>query len=136
MTPKDTNDLKIAGRTVGGLIFLVGVNVFACYAVPRFLLYTGAHINGLFMPDPPYWVNGQLREGISPLYRFGGLLLIIELFGSLFGLYKFNRWYCRFLPNPQALTAAWLATLLASVSILISVCRWGFLSLFTSLFSD
>jgi hypothetical protein len=136
MTPKDTNDLKVAGRVVSGTVFLVSINAFACYAVPHFLLYAGAHINGLFMPDPPYWINGQLREGLSPLYRIGGLLLILELLGLLFGLYKFNRWYCCFLPNPQASTAAWIATLLASVSIIISVSRWGFLSLFTSLFSN
>ena len=134
MTSQNIGDLQRAGRLIGGIVLLIGVNVLAYYAVPHLLLYAGSDLNRIFLPEPPYWENGHLREGLSPLYRSGGLILFLEEVGLLFGIYKFNRWYCRFLPNPQGLVATWLVSIVAIACILTTGAGYFLIGWLYSLF--
>lgn len=118
MTSKDTDDVQKAGRLIGRLVLLIALNGLAYYAVSRFLLYAGSDLNRIFLPEPPYWVNGHLREGLSPFYRAGGLILFLEEVGLLVGIFQFNRWYCHFLPDPKGLAATLLVSTITVVSIL------------------
>ena len=124
MTPKDTDDLKMAGQLVGRLFLLVAVNVFACYFISFFLAYAGTYLNGLFMPHSLRWEGDHFRKDLTQLSRVSGLIVLLEWAGLLYGLYRFNKWYCSFLPYPQSLVTTILATLLTSLLISISAWKW------------
>jgi hypothetical protein len=135
MNSKNVDDLRETGQIISRIALLIGINVLAYHAVPRFLLYAGSDLNGIFLPEPPYWVNGHLREGLSPFYRAGGLILFLEEVGLLFGIYRFNRWYCRFLPDSQGSALTWLISSITIACILTTGAGYFIIGWLYSLFS-
>lgn len=124
MTPKDTDNLKTVGQLLDRLCLLIAVNVFACYFIPFVLAYAGSYLNGFFIPDFLRWEDGHLRKDLTQLYRLSGLIVLVEWLGLLYGLYRFNKWYCNFLPYPQSLAVTVLATSLNSLLVSISTWNW------------
>ena len=116
-------DLKTASQLWGKLFLLLVINVFAYYAILWFLMFAGTYLNGLFVDDLR-WEDNRIRKDLTQLYRASGLVILLELVGLLYGLYRLNKWYCDFLPHAQSSAVTIAVTSLTSLMISFSTWRW------------
>lgn len=105
-------------KAVVHLVLLLGFSIVILWVL---LIFHGAGINNLLIPDQLGWHNGVKSRYIDLWLILNYIISYVELFGLLWLVNKFNFWYGKEWLKPSQMNVAKVATVLVGVTTAICV---------------